>query len=351
MGFAAKQNDKHRNRMTKKEIAIELLDKFPDMSNHMAAKKLHKDNPGVFPNTDMARTLIRAIRGANGNGKDGKRVGKGVSAVPRFVRDKPWQASMPKSTAEVSEPVVISGKRKVLILSDIHFPFHDEKALLIALEHGIVQGCDTVVLNGDTIENYGVSRWEPDPRKRDLQHELQTCREGLAMIREAFPEAEMFFKFGNHDDRLEAYLKKNAPLLLSVPECSLESLLKLDELKIKVVRSKQVIKSGHLLILHGHELPKGLASPVCAAKRLYDRLRTTSICGHFHQHSNYTDAIGIMSDGDKKVTSCWTTGCLCDLSPEYAISNNWTHGFAIQDMQANGDFILYNHMIIAGKVH
>jgi len=337
--------------MTKKEIAMEEMDRMPNVSNHMMAKKLHKSYPGIFPSMENARTMIRAIRGAQGNVGSKSAVGKSVSPVARFIRETPWQSLMPKSTAEVTEPVVISGKRKVLILSDIHFPFHDEAALMVALEHGHKQGCDTVILNGDTIENYGVSRWEPDPRRRNLQHELQTCREGIAMIRSAFPKADIYFKFGNHDDRLEQYLKKNAPLLLDVPECSLESLLKLDELKIKVVRSKQVIKSGNLLILHGHELPKGLANPVCAAKRLYDRLRTTSICGHFHQHSNYTDAIGIISAGDKKVTSCWTTGCLCDLSPEYAISNNWTHGFAIQDMQADGNFSLFNLMIINGKVH
>lgn len=333
--------------MTKKEIALELLERMPDISNRIAAKKLHMDNPSVFPNIENARTLIRAIRGSAGNMKNKK----SWTPVEKFVRKTPWQGLMPKSTAEVLEPVVINGKRKVLILSDIHFPFHDQAALLTALEYGVKAKCDTVVLNGDTIENYGVSRWEPDPRRRDLQSELQACREGIAMIRAAFPKADMYFKFGNHDDRLEAYLKRNAPLLLSVPECSLESLLKLDELKIKIVKSKQVIKSGKLLILHGHELPRGLASPVCAAKRLYDRLRTTSICGHFHQHSNYTDAIGIISAGDKKVTSCWTTGCLCDLSPEYAISNNWTHGFAIQDLRADGDFMLHNHMIVAGNVH
>jgi len=337
--------------MTKKEIAIEMMDKFPNMSNAMTAKKLHKEYPSLFTSIELARTHVRAIRGALANVGTKSRVGKSTTAVPRFIRETPWQQLMPKSTAEITEPVVLSGKRKVLILSDIHFPFHDEAALMVALEHGHKEGCDTVILNGDTIENYGISRWEPDPRKRDLQHELQTCREGIAMIRSAFPKAEMYFKFGNHDDRLEQYLTKNAPLLLDVPECSLESLLKLDELKIKVVRSKQVIKSGKLLILHGHELPKGLANPVCAAKRLYDRLRTTSICGHFHQHSNYTDAIGIISAGDKKVTSCWTTGCLCDLSPDYAISNNWTHGFAIQELHADGNFTLYNNMIIAGKVH
>ena len=114
--------------MTKKEIALELLEKMPDISNHMAAKKLHKDNPSVFPDIENARTLIRAIRGSAGNMKNKR----SWTLVEKFVRKTPWQGLMPKSTAEVLSPVVISGKRKVLILSDIHFPFHDQAALITA---------------------------------------------------------------------------------------------------------------------------------------------------------------------------------------------------------------------------
>jgi hypothetical protein len=138
--------------MTKKEIALELLERMPDISNRIAAKKLHMDNPSVFPDTENARTLIRAIRGSAGNMKNKR----SWSPVEKFVRKTPWQGLMPKSTAEVLEPVVISGKRKVLILSDIHFPFHDQAALITALEYGVKAKCDTVVLNGDTIENYRV---------------------------------------------------------------------------------------------------------------------------------------------------------------------------------------------------
>ena len=142
--------------MTKKEIAMEEMDRMPNISNHMMAKKLHKSYPGIFPSMENARTLIRAIRGSQGNVGTKSAVGKSVTPVARFIRETPWRSLMPKSTAEVTEPVVISGKRKVLILSDIHFPFHDEAALMVALEHGYKKECDTVILNGDTIENYGL---------------------------------------------------------------------------------------------------------------------------------------------------------------------------------------------------
>jgi hypothetical protein len=136
--------------------------------------------------------------------------------IRNFMPDRPAAGRIRAEWRESYNPGIVLLKQ-----------LHDEAALMTALEHGHKEECDTVILNGDTIENYGVSRWEPDPRRRNLQHELQTCREGLAMIRSAFPKADIYFKFGNHDDRLEQYLKKNAPLLLDVPECSLESLLKL----------------------------------------------------------------------------------------------------------------------------
>jgi hypothetical protein len=44
-------------------------------------------------------------------------------------------------------------------------------------------------------------------------------------------------------------------------------------------------------------------------------------------------------------------GCLCDLSPDYAIVNRWNHGFAIVDIDEDGSFEVHNHKIIDGRVY
>ena len=39
-----------------------------------------------------------------------------------------------------------------------------------------------------------------------------------------------------------------------------------------------------------------------------------------------------------------------DMNPDYAIINNWNHGFAVIEYEDNGDFTVFNKKIINGKV-
>jgi hypothetical protein len=50
-----------------------------------------------------------------------------------------------------------------------------------------------------------------------------------------------------------------------------------------------------------------------------------------------------------KITTTWSTGCLCELHPEYMPINKWNLGFAIVDM-ADDMFDVRNKRISKGKV-
>jgi hypothetical protein len=48
---------------------------------------------------------------------------------------------------------------------------------------------------------------------------------------------------------------------------------------------------------------------------------------------------------------CWSTGCLCDLRPEYARYAKWNHGHAVVNVEPDGQFQVQNFRITAeGKV-
>jgi hypothetical protein len=49
-------------------------------------------------------------------------------------------------------------------------------------------------------------------------------------------------------------------------------------------------------------------------------------------------------------TFCWSTGCLCDLTPEYARINRWNHGAAIVTVFDDGEYEVHNFRIAHGKV-
>ena len=44
-------------------------------------------------------------------------------------------------------------------------------------------------------------------------------------------------------------------------------------------------------------------------------------------------------------TTAWSTGCLCNLRPEYAKFNRWNHGFAFVDIDKSGEFEVHNYKI------
>lgn len=322
---------------TKKSVATEFSKKFPNHGTKTVARAIYKAHPNLFPSLAAAYATMRFVRGSL------RRDMASRATDPKPLR---FIEQMPQSKVERREDFVIDSKERILVLSDIHFPHHSTEALQAAIDYGQKYKPTIVYLNGDTVENYALSRWEPDPRKRDLSEEIALARQGLKWLRERFKKARIVFKHGNHEARSEDYLKRKAPELLGVEDFKLSRLLRFAELGIEEVELLQVAKFGKLNVIHGHELPKGISNPVNAARGMFLRLSETSMCGHFHQTSQHTEARGIK----KEVVSCWTTGCLCGLQPDYAIINKWNHGFAAMETDRNGDFEVSNLKIIGGKV-
>jgi len=322
---------------TKKSVATEFSKKFPNHGTKTVARAILKSHPKLFPSLAAAYAAMRLVRGT---------LRKGLAKNATDPKPFRFIESMPPSKVEKRDDFVIDSKERILVLSDIHFPHHSTEALQAAIEYGQKIKPTIVYLNGDTVENYALSRWEPDPRKRDLAEEIKLARQGLRWIRERFKKSRIVFKHGNHEARSEDYLKRKAPELLGVEDFQISRLLRFDDLGIEEVELLQVAKFGKLNVIHGHELPKGISNPVNAARGMFLRLSETSMCGHFHQTSQHTEARGIK----KEVVSCWTTGCLCGLQPDYAIINKWNHGFATVETETGGDFEVKNLKTIGGKV-
>ena len=322
---------------TKKSVATEFSKKFPNHGTKTVARAIYKAHPNLFPSLAAAYATMRFVRGS---------LRKDMASRATDPKPLRFIEQMPQSKVERREDFVIDSKERILVLSDIHFPHHSTEALQAAIDYGQKYKPTIVYLNGDTVENYALSRWEPDPRKRDLAEEIALARQGLKWLRERFKKARIIFKHGNHEARSEDYLKRKAPELLGVEDFQLSRLLRFAELGIEEVELLQVAKFGKLNVIHGHELPRGISNPVNAARGMFLRLSETSMCGHFHQTSQHTEARGIK----KEVVSCWTTGCLCGLQPDYAIINKWNHGFATVETDTTGDFEVSNLKIIGGKV-
>jgi len=333
------------SRTIKGETVQKYLDgKFADLPINTLALKIYKENSLLFPNKEAVRCAIRYYKGKMGqsNRKAATHpTAKGEEAIKHNIGN-PYH--LPESDEEVWEPFILPSGKKYLVLSDIHIPYHTISAVTLALEKGKKEGVDAILLNGDILDAYSLSRYEKDPRKRRFSEELQACREFLGVLKKEF-DLPVYYKLGNHEDRYESFLRLKAPELLDMSEFKLDVLLRFREYNATLIQDDRVIKAGNLNILHGHEFGRSVFSPVNPARGYYMRSKTNTLCGHNHQTSEHTEP-----NLNGKITTTWSTGCLCELHPRYMRVNKWNHGFAIVEIGKDGNFEVKNHRIINGKV-
>lgn len=254
---------------------------------------------------------------------------------------------IPSSYEKAYKPYVIDHMKykRLGIMSDIHVPYHSVDALNIAFDHLRKQRVDSILLNGDIIDFHKLSSFVHDPESVDLVEELRILKEFLLSLKSAFPKCKIFYKIGNHENRLQRYLKIKAPELFFLPYFDYEEFLGLKQLGISLIDDNQIIFHGKLAILHGHEIKLG-AGAVNPARSLYLKFKDSSVVGHLHRTSQHTE-----KTGTGKVISTWSLGCLCELTPAYAPLNAWNHGFALNIIDDdNGSYELFNHKIVKGKV-
>ncbi len=306
--------------------------RFPTVQHLTLAKKIYSENKESFKNVEHCRDLIRNRRGKiSGSGYKVKEVAE-------------YTPELPKSYAETFEPFILS-QSKVLIISDLHFPYQDNKAIELALNYGQKKGMNCILINGDLFDFATISRHEKDWRHRPLKEEIETVNKFFAYLKKRFPKVRIIFKEGNHDERFDKWLFHKSPEVYDVAGLTLKDVLKLPEKKIELVTDRLPVKIGKLTVLHGHELNgSGGVNP---ARATFLKTIDNVLIGHCHRTSQHTEpTLG----GDVIITT--STGCLCGMYPMYARVNKWNQGFAFVDHEIKtGEYRIENLKIINGKVY
>lgn len=325
-----------------RQVCTELLDKFPDAPTRTLASIAYRDNSKLWSSEESVRCYIRKMRGQVGASM------KATHPRPPQPQGDPFGKIPPQRNPFKApwDAVRIDGPAKVLLLHDIHIPFHELTPLCAALRAGRDRKPDIILLNGDIIDCHAVSYWQKDPRQRDFAGELQSVRSFLAILREAFPKARIVYKWGNHEERWESYMFAKAPECLGVDDFELSSLLRFKDQGIEEVGEKRPIRLGDLNIIHGHEYRFAIANPVNAARGLFLRAKSYALCGHFHQSAFHSE-----NNLSLKSIAAWAVGCLCQLHQDYAPLNNWSSGFAWIEVDKNDRFEVNNYVIKGGKIY
>jgi predicted phosphodiesterase len=316
------------------QIVIEYLEKYGnEMLKRPLAKLIYKEHPQVFNSEEHVRQTIKNYT---------TNISARGMADGRFIG-----ACQPPTQARPREDFILPKvNNNVLLLSDIHVPYHDIQAIDAALNWGKDHNINTIILSGDFMDFFRLSRFMQSVHEPDLSYELDAGYEMIYYIANRFPKAKIYFLPGNHEFRLESYLQNKAPELLGAePGLSdLDFYLKFSDFGVSYLRNSQLIQAGKLFIGHGHEFHGG-AGGVNPSRTFTLRTGGNFIAGHFHRTSEDSS-----THIDGSVKGCWSMGCLCGLWPDYSKYNKWNHGFANVRTSDDGTFKVFNARIFNGKV-
>lgn len=222
--------------------------------------------------------------------------------------------------------------RTTFIIPDIQFPFHDSNVMGKILK--IIEDIqpDAILQIGDGIDFPQVSQWTKGTAGEyapTLQAHIEGYKQLLTRIREAAPKAAITWLEGNHDLRLEDFIRKYAAPLTTLDALSFDNLFSLREIGVEYVKGPIRIASNTYAI-HGHESGGYAAQPQAWELKFVRRYGSEKnvIFGHTHQPFLLTRAYGF----NGKVTPRFTMNVGSVMDPTHARyvkdgSVSWTMGF------------------------
>lgn len=208
---------------------------------------------------------------------------------------------------------------------------------------------DVIVVIGDFMDCYAVSDHIKDPTLRlEFKHEVRDANVGLNQL-DALGATTKVFIAGNHEDRLDRYLKVNAPELAGM--ISVRELLKLDERGWDFVPYKDHRRIGKVYFTHDVG-----ASGRNAVFRVLDTYDHSVVSGHAHRLAYVVEGNAL---GEKRVSAMF--GWLgdseqCDYMNKAKARKHWALGFGVGYMEKNGVIhfqpipIVLNKVVFNGEV-
>ena len=315
-------------------FARELCEKYPAAPSVQLARMLRKRHPLLFHSVEQARLAVRYYRGSHGEYNR------------RHVKDVVERLEIP--LAEETPFRVVELPRDVnrwLVVADLHCRYHDPVAVAAALEWGCGAKCDGVLILGDFLDFYRLSRFNKIPTASTLREEVECAGKILdAMVKHLNPK-RIVYKGGNHENRLTPYLCENAPELYDLTtQVAVERAEKeLRKRRCQWVPPTQILRHHALGILHGDEFGSGAWAPVSPARTSFLKATECALVGHWHRTSEYTQ-----NTLSGETITTWSVGCLCNLHPQYRPLNNWNHGLAL--LETKGEWRVTNKRIVNGEV-
>ena len=326
---------------TKIDLAREMIRKFPEGGNRTIAKELRKFYPAAFPSVEKARDSVRLARGAIGarNRLNANPATYSEMALSQLGKELAClDAGIPDDQDPPLIPYDIGTGDDWLIIADLHIPQHSKMAIETAIDFGVREGVQNVLILGDAVEHSQTSRFGHDPKDVDVYGELRALTPFLKFVREKF-SGRIAYKEGNHEENLRRYIWQQAAPLASLPCLQFRELACLANYGIEHIPQDATIRMGKLSLIHGHEYRGG--SAVYPARWLLLKAMTCCACAHHHRSDTARGKTVLDA-----IISTWSIGCLRSMSPSWCLKNGWNWGLARCSSHADGNFEFRNLQIL-----
>ena len=232
---------------------------------------------------------------------------------------------------------------RILVIPDVHAPFHDRRAWDVMMAFARIWRPDTIVQVGDLIDGYTVSRHPKDPRVASVLEQETTATKAIREELDSLGAERKCLTVGNHDSNLERTLMEKCPALLG--SLNIDSLLGLSEHRWMVVPYKQHLTIGHLHFTH--------EAGFCGA----NAVRQTGELYHHNILFGHTHRLGADYFGDvlgRRYVSAslgWLGRAECaEYEHDMRKKRHWQHGFGAVEMERDGTFQLQVMPIVDYRV-
>lgn len=213
-----------------------------------------------------------------------------------------------------------------VFLPDCHVPYEDLYAWDKALRFIEDSGAEGVVLLGDFLDMYGVSRYDKAAGHAPIAEEIERGKSRLTELRRSFGGPILYCE-GNHEQRLEKYITRNAAALAGLPGLTIPELLDLERYNIQWSPwgDDTNIRAEGVWVEHGDcsAAKSGYTAHAMLNKRVADR----GVSAHTHR-------LGHVFRTVQGHTREWVeAGCLCnrDAMKYYTLYPDWQLGLAYLD--------------------
>lgn len=239
--------------------------------------------------------------------------------------------------------------KTTILVPDIQFPYHD--VLMTSKLVRVIKDVqpDAIVQIGDGIDFPQVSKWTRGQKgeyAETLQKHIDGFKGLLSQVREAAPKARISWLEGNHDLRIQEYVRSQGPALGTLRALEMVNLFGLSELGIEYLKGPFHIGTNTYAV-HGHEAGGYAASPAAWDLKFIKRYGSDKniVFGHTHQPFLSTRAIGF----NGKVSPRFTMNIGSVMDPTHAHyvkdgSVSWTMSFGV--LRDDGKRI-YPELIVA----